>query len=159
MPADLHPHIGPLAALLGTWRGRGRGEYPTIEPFTFEEETVFDHVGKPFLSYRQRTWAEDGSPLHAEVGYLRALADGSVELVVAHPFGAAEIATGSVDATGPLTIDLATVDVATTPSAKPVEAVVRRMVVTGDLLTYEVGMAAVGVESAPHLVAELRRAI
>lgn len=158
MAFELHPQARPLAALVGTWRGSGRGEYPTIDPFGFEEETVFDHVGKPFLSYSQRTWSDDGSPMHAEVGYLRALPDLAVELVVAHPFGAAELACGTVAAgADTTTVDLATTTVTTTPTAKPVSGVTRRILVAGDRLTYEVGMAAVGVEMRPHLVAELRR--
>lgn len=150
-----HPQIAPLAFLLGTWRGEGQGVYPTIEPFAYGEEIVFAHVGKPFLAYRQRTWAlDDQRPLHAEAGYLRRTADGALEWVLAHPTGIAEVAGGELDG---LALTLRTTHVTATPTAKPVEAVERAVRVDGEELTYEVRMAAVGQPLQLHLSALLRR--
>ena len=50
-----HPDLASIDWLLGTWRGRGSGFYPTIEPFEYVEEVVFGHGGKPFLTYSQKT--------------------------------------------------------------------------------------------------------
>ena len=31
----LHPALTAVTGLIGTWRGEGQGEYPTIEPFSY----------------------------------------------------------------------------------------------------------------------------
>lgn len=157
-PPPLHPALEPLAPLLGTWRGEGRGAYPTIDGFAYGEEVTFGHVGKPFLAYRQRTWsAETGAPLHAETGYWRVGDDGSVEVVISHPFGAVEVYTGTVEPAAPLALRLATRQVATTPTAKRIDAVERDLDLAGDTLAYAVRMAAVDQPMTHHLSATLRR--
>lgn len=151
----LHDAVAALAFLLGEWEGDGAGEYPTIAPFRYRERIAFTHVGKPFLAYAQRTWAaDDGRPLHAETGYLRHTGDGAVELVLAHPTGITEVYTGRVTGTA---LRLATTTVATTPSAKRVDAMERDVDVDGDELSYRVRMSAVGLPLTHHLAARLRR--
>jgi len=156
---ELHPHCEPLAFLLGTWRGRGAGHYPTIDPFVYVEEVSFHHVGKPFLSYTQKTkHADSGEPLHAESGYLRAVGDGQVEFVLVQPSGIVELHHARVSGTS-LAFEFDAVH--TTKTAKSVTAVTRTLAVeqrepdASPVLVYDVAMAAVGQPLTHHLHAEL----
>lgn len=95
MGPKLHGDLQPLAFLLGTWRGEGKGEYPTIVPFAYGEEVRFWHV---------MTHVVEGAP-----------------------------------------------------AAKEVTRVERSLHVTGDVLSYDLRMAAVGQPIAHHLHAALLR--
>ena len=103
-PSPAGPALAPeaegLAFLLGTWTGDGTGVYPTISPFTYTETSVFGHVGRPFLTYVQRSIRHDlGVPAHGESGYLRPAPGGRVELMLGHTFGLVELAEGTVEGT------------------------------------------------------------
>lgn len=168
---ELHPAVEHLAPLLGTWRGGGRGDYPTIERFEYTEEVTIGHVGKPFLAYSQRTKGADGAPLHAECGYLRPAGDRGLEMLLTHPSGIAEVLVGEVTDThyGLLVVLRAGADslsgwagpegsrVVLAPTAKRVDATERRISVDGNTMRYEVHMAAVGEPMTPHLEATLHR--
>lgn len=144
-----------LAFLVGTWRGEGRGEYPTIDDFTYAEEVTFGTVPtKPFVTYAQRTTGADGLPLHSEVGYVRSPADGLAEMVIAQPTGVTEIQTGAIEGTS---LRLTSMGVGLTPTAKDVRTVHRHIVVTDDVLRYRLELAAVGQDLQFHLEAELTR--
>jgi hypothetical protein len=155
MTPPLHPDIVHLAWLVGSWAGAGAGRYPTIEPFDYLEQVEFGHVGKPFLSYVQRTkHAETGLPLHAEAGYIRPVGTDRAELVVSQPSGISEVHEGVIDEQ---TINFRSISVVTTATAKEVSAVNRTLAVDGDTLSYTVDMGAVGLDLQHHLSAMLRR--
>ncbi len=152
---DLHPALVPLRHLVGTWRGTGHGEYPTIEPFDYGEEVTFSAPGKPFLAYTQRTWSlETQQPLHAETGYWRVAPAGGVEVMLAHPFGATELLAGALEGSS---IRLRSVGVTLAPTAKRIDATERDVDVDGDVLRYRIRMASVGLPLTHHLAAELHR--
>ncbi len=153
----MHPDLEPLAFLLGEWAGEGEGAYPTdIRDFRYREEVRFWEGGKPVLLYTQRTVdLDDGAPLHAEMGFWRPKGEGRVEVVISHPTGHAEVSSGTVDGQR---IALASTAVTATATAKEVTAVERSFTVDGDVLHYELRMAAVGQPMTDHLTATLHRA-
>ncbi len=98
-PGSLPEAVRPLAWLLGRWSGFGKGQYPTIEDFTFVQEVEFRCDGRPFLSYVSRSWMidEDGNrirPTGTETGFWRPQPGNVVEVVLSHPTGYAEIWAG-----------------------------------------------------------------
>ncbi|HWU21095.1 MAG TPA: FABP family protein [Nocardioides sp.] len=160
LPDNLHPDCAPIAWMLGTWRGNGHGDYPTIDAFEYGEELIFAHDGRPFFHYFSRTWLidENGEKIrdaHLETGFLRARPEGHLELVLTHNSGITEIWYGRAE-NGK--VELHTAGVGYTESAKPVESGHRMYGnVEGDLL-YAYDMEAMGQELQPHLWARLRRA-
>jgi len=171
----INPSIEPLGFLLGRWRGRGRGTYPTIDSFEYEEDVEFWHIGKPFLGYQQRTTiAGTGLASHSESGFFRlppfevpataAVDDGDgsagapasrvVEATITQPTGVCEVLVGTlIDQR----IDLAALHVSLTPTAKQITAVERSIEVDDNELNYQVRMAAVGQQLQVHLEGEMRR--
>ena len=160
LPENLHPDCAPLAWMLGTWRGNGHGDYPTIEKFEFGQELIFTHDGRPFFHYLSRTWIIDGDGKKVrdgalETGFVRCLPEGKVEVLLAHNTGFAEVWYGEA---GDARLEIVTDAIVRTESAKEVVGGKRLYgYVEGDLL-YAYDMAAMGQSLQPHIWARLQRA-
>jgi hypothetical protein len=163
---DVHEGVQPLAFLLGTWRGLGVVGYPTIEGSRYEQEIVFAHDGRPFLSYSSRSWLIDDEgrrirPSASEVGWWRPGKEPrSVEVMLAHHSGIVEVYVGEAVFHK---VELATDVVARTETAKEVSGLRRLYGLVGGEdggprdLAYAIDMAAVGQPLQPHLSARLTR--
>ncbi len=79
---------------------------------------------------------------------------GSAELILAQPTGVTEIHVGTISGTS---IEFTTLTVGNSPTAKEVRSVRRALRVEGDVLSYELDMAAVGQDLQFHLEATLHR--
>jgi hypothetical protein len=161
---DLHHGLRAMVPFIGVWRGRGSGEYPTIEPFEYAQEIRISHDGRPFVFYESRAWlvSEAGEairPSHREVGWWRVvMADGEptdeIEAMFCSPTGIMELYLGKVDGTR---LELATDAVLRTGTAKEVSAGHRLYGIVERDLLYAHDMAAVGVPLRSHLAAKLTR--
>lgn len=160
---DLHPALLGLLPLVGVWRGRGRGGYPTMEDFDFAQEIRFSHDGRPFLRYESRAWLiePDGTPIRPaarESGWWRPVGDGDeLEVLITAPTGIMELYVGRVLATSPPKFELATDAVVRTVTAKEVTAGQRLYGIIDGALLYAHEMAAMGQPLSAHLSARLPR--
>jgi hypothetical protein len=160
IPAGMHPDLVGIAWLVGRWEGRGKGTYPGTEDFDFGQQIDFAHNGGNYLHYLSQTFVigEDGKavePLTMETGFWRPQKDASIEVVMCHPSGYAEVWYGKV--TG-AKIELATDAVVRTASADDYSAGQRLYGnVEGDLL-WTFDKAAQGQPLQSNLWARLARA-
>ncbi|MFC7493208.1 MULTISPECIES: FABP family protein [unclassified Nocardioides] len=159
LPDNLHPDCAPVAWLLGRWGGRGKGDYPTIEPFEYGQELVFTHDGRPFFHYFARSWIVDshGEKVREaaqEAGFLRCRPEGKVELLLTHNTGFAEVWYGEAEG-GKL--ELTTDAVVRTATAKEYVGGKRLYGNVEGRLLYAYDMAAMGQPLQPHLWATLER--
>jgi len=159
IPENLHPDLMPLAWLVGTWRGKGSGEYPNTARFQFAQEVSFNHDGRAFLNYFSRSWIIDENdeiirPAASEVGFWRVKENNVLEVLLAHNTGIAEGWVGIVKGAK---IQLEMDQGYSSPSAKIVTAGSRLYgLVEGELFT-SYDMAAEGQTLQAHLWSSLER--
>ncbi|MEY4323128.1 MAG: hypothetical protein RL410_909 [Actinomycetota bacterium] len=166
--AGVHPDIAHMSWLVGTWTGIGEGQYPSSDPFRYEEVVQFATDGRPFLEYRSMTWLIDDDnqrvkASHTESGYWRPAPDNGVEALLSHPTGYSELWLGKIEVTNLVNaritgarMILEADAIVASPTAKSVTSGLRMYgLVEGELLmTYD--MAAVGHETQNHLAIRMR---
>jgi THAP4-like, heme-binding beta-barrel domain len=161
---DRHPALLGLLPFIGVWRGRGGGDYPTIEPFEFAQEMRISHDGRPFLFYESRSWLiePDGTPIRPaarEVGWWRpVIVDDKpideVEVLITAPNGLMSLFLGRIEG---VRVELATDMVVRTATAKEVTGEQRLYGIVDRALLYAQEMAAMGQPLQAHLSAKLDR--
>ena len=148
-----------LALLHGTWRGRGRGDYPTIDAFTYDEVLRFEYDERyPMFHYEQRAFlVPSGEASHWESGFIKSV-DGAFEISSAQDSGRVEVLRGPLVVDGErLQLDLDSVALA--HDARLVRTR-RQIVLEGDRLRYKKWMATRTTDEPAllqHLEAELQR--
>ena len=96
-----------IVAMMGTWAGSGKGEYPTMESFQYETEETVSRVPVQtkgnFFHTSLASWPPGmghQKAMHFENGFLRCQEDGSLEWNLTHNFGATEVVKGKVEDRG-----------------------------------------------------------
>lgn len=161
---SLHDDCLPLLPLVGVWRGEGEVVYPTIDgPYRFGQQMVFSHDGRPFLRYESRAWLLDADgavlrPAARESGWWRPRPDDTIELLLVHATGIAELYYGQPR--NQTSWELTTDTVVRTASAKDVTSAQRLYgIVDGGDLAYVEERAMVGQPLQPHTSARLQRVV
>ena len=127
--------------------------------FQFGQECIFTHDGRPFFHYMSRAWIvdEQGEKVRdaaIETGFLRPKADGTLEWLLTHNTGFAEVYYGTSEGAK---IEVSTDAVVRTHTAKEYVGGHRMYgLVEGDLL-WAYDMAAMGEKLQPHLWGRLVR--
>jgi len=147
--------------LEGTWRGEGRGGYPTVTSFDYRETLVFTRRDEKTLAYEQRAQKRyDGQTeyleSHWENGFISILENDDLQLVNIQIGGRSEILDGTIES---LDAIFRVHFVSKTLSNDPrMVSSARTFELEGDTLRYEMEMQTTKVnQSTPHLKIALQR--
>jgi hypothetical protein len=152
--------IQSLDLLEGTWKGEGRGYFPTITSFDIRAVLTFTRRDEKTFAYEQRAqkhydgqteWLES----HWENGFIRILESGELEMTSAQ-IGRTEVLIGKIEMQDTLTrIHFASKTITNDPR---MVSSARTFEVEGDSLRYEMEMQTTKVnESTPHVKIILQR--
>ncbi|XP_072941353.1 peroxynitrite isomerase THAP4-like [Epargyreus clarus] len=99
--AEVHEALKPIAWLSGRWvTEAGRGSFPNLTDFSYNEELEFICIGQPMFNYMSTSMhPEKHIPMHQERGFLRIRPEtNELAFIVSHNFGLASLEEGTVDA-------------------------------------------------------------
>jgi hypothetical protein len=161
MSEEIRPSTQVLDLLEGTWRGNGRGGYPTVTSFDYHETLVFTRRDEKTLAYEQRAQKRyDGQTevlqSHWENGFISILENGDLQLVNIQIGGRSEILVGTVEELDALfLIHFASKTLSNDPR---MVSSARTFELEGDTLRYDMEMQTTKVnQSTPHLKITLQR--
>jgi THAP domain-containing protein 4 len=147
--------------LEGTWRGEGRGQFPTVTSFDYRETLVFTRRDEKTLAYEQRTQKHyDGGTeylqSHWESGFISILENDELQLVNIQIGGRSEILVGTAESLDVMfRIHFVSKTLANDPR---MVSSARTFELEGDTLRYEMEMQTTKVnQSTPHLKIALQR--
>ena len=147
--------------LEGTWKGEGRGGYPTVTSFDYRETLGFTRRDEKTLAYEQRAQKRyDGGTeyleSHWENGFISILENDDLQLVNIQIGGRSEILVGTIES---LDAIFRVHFVSKTLSNDPrMVSSARTFELEGDTLRYEMEMQTTKVnQSTPHLKIALQR--
>ena len=152
--------IQVLGLLQGTWKGEGRGQFPTVTSFDHRDTLIFTRRDEKTLVYEQRAQKRyDGSTdwleSHWESGFIRILENGDLELVSAQ-IGRSEVLIGTIQTLNNM-IRIHFVSKSIMNDPRMVSSA-RTFELEGDVLHYEMEMQTTKVDqSTPHLKTALQR--
>jgi hypothetical protein len=140
--------------LEGTWKGEGRGQFPTVTSFDYRERLIFTRRDEKTLAYEQRTQKRyDGQAewlaSHWENGFIRILESRDLEMTSAQ-IGRTEVLMGRIEATDNI-FRIRFVSKTITNDPRMISSA-RTIEVEGDTLRYEMEMHTTAVnQSTQHL--------
>src|SRR6266498_5620026 len=147
--------------LEGTWKGEGRGQFPTVTSFDYHETLVFTRRDEKILAYEQRTQKlYDGQTeylqSHWENGFLSILENGDLQSVNIQIGGRNEVLVGTVESFDTMfRIHLVSKSLNNDPR---MISSARIFELEGDSLRYDMEMQTTKVDqSTPHLKIALQR--
>lgn len=149
-----------LLKFVGTWVGKGQGEFPTIESFNYEDTIFFRHrIGTPYITFEQVTNLIDGGglpskPSHWESGILRPQDDGTIIMSSVHDSTRVEVLRGIVETSDS---GLAISFMSTLHGNDPrMVSATREFILSGDEFSYTMSMA---TQRTPMLTGHLRASL